>query len=146
MIRQRIKAFGHLAPAATLLLVVFTANTIALAGFYRDDSALFVSKLATGLVRGPIPGFPNWFDPNIGYTTQALGHLCAQDWLHGVIPWWDPYQGVGAPLAAELPNGAFFLPFSLLLHFRAGWLMLRMLMQVLAGLFIKPPQVAYRVL
>ncbi|WP_460252686.1 hypothetical protein [Acidiphilium sp. MT5] len=135
MIRQRIKALDHLAPAATLLLVVFTANTIALAGFYRDDPALFVSKLATGLVRGPIPGFPNWFDPNIGYTTQALGHLCAQDWLRGVPPWWDPYQGVGAPLAAELQNGAFFLPFSLLLHFNAGWLMLRLLMQAMAGLF-----------
>ncbi|HQU24820.1 MAG TPA: hypothetical protein PKX13_11130 [Acidiphilium sp.] len=38
-------------------------------------------------------------------------------------------------MAAELQNGAFFLPFSLLLHFNAGWLMIRLLMQVLAGLF-----------
>ena len=135
--RKRLKggAVRHLAPLGVLVSSILLANIIALTGFYRDDPALFVSNLATGLVRGPVPGFPNWLDPNIGYTTQALGHLCAQDWLHGVIPWWDPYQGVGAPLAAELQNGAFFLPFSLLLHFNAGWLMLRLLMQMMAGLF-----------
>lgn len=125
----------HAGSVSLLLLVILLANIIALTGFYRDDPALFVSNLATGLVRGPVPGFPNWFDPNIGYTTQALGNLCAQDWLHGVIPWWDPYQGVGTPLAAELQNGALFLPFSLLLHFKAGWLMVRLLMQMMAGLF-----------
>jgi hypothetical protein len=38
-------------------------------------------------------------------------------------------------LAAELQNGALFLPFSLLLHFNAGWLMIRLLMQGCAGLF-----------
>ncbi|MDE8347618.1 MAG: hypothetical protein POH28_15810, partial [Acidocella sp.] len=96
---------------------------------------MFVSNLATGVRPGPIPGFPNWLDPNIGYTTQALGYRAAQDWLRGVVPWWDPYQGVGAPLAAELQNGAFFLPFSLLLHFSTGWLLLRLLMQCLAGCF-----------
>jgi hypothetical protein len=125
----------HAGSVLLLLLAILLANALAITGIYHDDPALFVSNLAAGVVRGPVPGFPNWFDPNIGYTTQALGHLCAQDWLHGVIPWWDPYQGVGAPLAAELQNGAFFLPFSLLLHFKAGWLMVRLLMQMMAGLF-----------
>jgi hypothetical protein len=125
----------HAGSVLLLLLTILLANAMALTGIYRDNPALFVSNLATGVVRGPIPGFPNWYDPNIGYTTQALGHLCAQDWLHGVIPWWDPYQGVGTPLAAELQNGSFFLPFSPLLDFNAGWLMTRLLVQVLAGLF-----------
>ena len=125
----------HMGSVSLLFLAILLANALALSGIYRDDPALSVSNLAIDLVRGPIPGLPNWLDPNIGYTTQALGHLCAQDWLHGVIPWWDPYQGVGTPLAAELQNGAFFLPFSLLLHFNAGWLMVRLLMQMMAGLF-----------
>ena len=25
-------------------------------------------------------------DPNVGWTNQALGHLAAQDWLHGRLP------------------------------------------------------------
>lgn len=125
----------HVASACVLLFAILLANAMTLTAFYRDNPILFVSKIAVGVMRGPIPGFPNWLDPNIGYTTQALGYLCAQDWLHGEIPWWDPYQGVGVPLGAELQNGAFFLPFSLLLHFNAGWLMLRLLMQVMAGLF-----------
>ncbi|MDE8343642.1 MAG: hypothetical protein POG24_07475 [Acidocella sp.] len=125
----------HVWPITALIGAILLANVIALTGFYHDDPALFVSNLATSVKPGPIPGFPNWLDPNIGYTTQALGYRAAQDWLRGVVPWWDPYQGVGAPLAAELQNGGFFLPFSLLLHFSTGWLLLRLLMQCLAGCF-----------
>jgi hypothetical protein len=125
----------NLSDCGTVLILILLTNIIALTGLYHDNPALFVSNLATGVVPGPVGGFPNWLDPNIGYTTQALGNLCAQDWLHGVPPWWDPYQGVGTPLAAELQNGAFFLPFSLLLHFDAGWLMLRLVDQCLAGCF-----------
>lgn len=125
----------HGAAALALTGAVILANAVALIGWYRDDPALFVSWLGVGVRRGPIIGYPGWFDPNIGYTTQALGHLCAQDWLHLIIPWWDPFQGVGVPLAAELQNCAFFWPFVLLLHFSSGWLLLRVLKQILAGLF-----------
>lgn len=125
----------NLSDCGTVLILILLTNIIALTGLYHDNPALFVSNLATGVVPGPVGGFPNWLDPNIGYTTQALGNLSARDWLHGVPPWWDPYQGVGTPLAAELQNGAFFLPFSLLLHFDAGWLMLRLTKQCMAGCF-----------
>jgi hypothetical protein len=40
-----------------------------------------------------------------GWTSQALGHLAALDWLHGTVPWWNPFEGLGAPLIWE-PGGA----------------------------------------
>jgi hypothetical protein len=73
-------------------------------------------------------------DGNVGGTMEALGHLSAQDWLSLRLPWWDPYAGVGMPLAAGMQPASFFLPFVLLLHFKAGVLLLKITMQCLAGL------------
>ena len=72
-------------------------------------------------------------DYNDGITLQALGGHVANMWLHGRIPWWDSYAGLGLPLAAEAQPAAFFLPFILLLHFTAGLLILKITMQMLAG-------------
>ncbi len=93
---------------------------------YRNSG--LVARAAPGLTRG----FPV-IDPNAGTTTQSLGRLSAEDWLHGQVPWWNPYAGVGLPLAAEMQSEAFFLPFVLLLHFSAGVIWLRIVMQMLAG-------------
>lgn len=73
-------------------------------------------------------------DPNVGWTNQALGHLAAQDWLHGIIPWWNPYSGIGLPLAGEMQPAAMFLPFVLLLGFQGGIVWLELVLQVFAGL------------
>jgi hypothetical protein len=91
------------------------------------------SGLTTQSRPGLTSGFP-FIDPNVGTTTQSLGHLCADDWLHGRIPWWDSYAGVGLPLAAEMQSEAFFLPFVLLLHFSAGVIYLRIALQLVAGI------------
>ena len=80
-----------------------------------------------------VPGNPGWADGNAGVTTEALGHLAADDWLHGVIPWWNPYGGVGLPLAAEMQNSALFLPFILLTHLPNGVVLLKICMQALTG-------------
>jgi hypothetical protein len=72
-------------------------------------------------------------DPNVGWTNQALGHLAAQDWLHGRIPWWNPYSGIGLPLAGEMQPAAMFLPFVLLLGFQGGIVWLELVLQVFAG-------------
>src|SRR5271168_4845166 len=56
-------------------------------------------------------------DGNVGGTLQALGGAAANAWLHFHLPWWNPYAGLGLPLAAEAQPAAFFLPFVLLLHF-----------------------------
>ena len=85
-------------------------------------------------------GRPGWLsglgnlDLNGGVTTQALGHLAAEQWLAGRVPWWNPYSGIGMPLAGEMQASALFLPFVLLLHFQQGPLLLRLVMQMVAGL------------
>jgi hypothetical protein len=75
-----------------------------------------------------------WIDPNNGFKTQALGKLSADLWLSGQVPWWNPYNGVGLPLAAEVQPASLFLPFVLLYHFRIGGVWVDILLQVIAGL------------
>ena len=82
----------------------------------------------------PVIGFPGWVDGNAGVTTEALGRLAATDWLRGRVPWWNPYSGVGLPLAAEMQSSALFLPFVLLLALKNGVLLLKIAMQSVAGL------------
>ncbi|MHB1641204.1 MAG: YfhO family protein [Acidithiobacillus sp.] len=91
------------------------------------------SGVVSGVHPGILPGLP-YIDGNVGVTTQALGHLAAEDWLHGVIPWWNPYSGIGLPLAGEMQPNAFFLPFVFLLLLHDGVLWLKIAMQIFAGL------------
>ncbi|MGH9439292.1 MAG: hypothetical protein ACRD22_15705, partial [Terriglobia bacterium] len=92
-----------------------------------------VSGLTVSSQRGVTTGIP-WLDASAGYTIQALGGFSAQQWLHGHIPWWDPYMGVGAPLAGEMQPASLFLPFVLLLHFLGGVLLFKIALQMVAGL------------
>lgn len=94
---------------------------------YRDAGLTVHSE------HGPVAGIPI-IDPNDGVSTQSLGHLSAEQWLRGRVPWWNPYAGVGLPLAAEMQSVSFFLPFVLLLHFTKGVIYLRLILQFLAGL------------
>lgn len=81
-----------------------------------------------------IPGLAGYLDPNAGWTTQALGGLAAQQWLSGHIPWWDPYSGIGLPLAASIQASALFLPYVLLLALPGGLTWLALAMQWTAGI------------
>ena len=110
-------------------------NALAITGVSRGDPALFLSGLGQNLGGQLLGGAAGWLDPDIGYITQPLGQLSANDWLHGVIPWWNPFTGVGTPLAAEMQTSSFFLPFVLLLHFWSGWVWLRLVLQILCGVF-----------
>lgn len=82
---------------------------------------------------GWLPGL-GFSDLNVGVTTQALGHLAAEQWLAGQVPWWNPYTGIGMPLAGEMQASALFLPFVLLLHWQQGPLLIRIALQIVAGL------------
>ena len=66
------------------------------------------------------------------FPTQALGYRAAIDWTTGKIPWWNPYSGVGLPLAAEY-QPCVFLPLTLLLLLPKGILWEHLLLQMLAG-------------
>ena len=102
-----------------------------LAGLLHDNPLIYLSDAARNVRGGWLPGYP-YIDPNDAYTTQALGRLVATDWWHGLIPWWNPYSGVGLPLAAEYQPAAFF-PLTLLLRFPGGMIWVHLLLQILAG-------------
>lgn len=131
------------APTSILARIPYlTALLLVLAPF-----AGHLPALLTGLSANPIwsqswivtdvgkPIISGWAfgDPNVGWTNQALGHLAASDWLHGRVPWWNPYSGIGLPLAGEGQSAALFLPFVLLLILHDGLFWLEIAMQVLAG-------------
>jgi hypothetical protein len=116
-----------------LCLVPLLAHFPELLGWVHTDPLLFFSGLVLHPHSGILPGQP-FIDGNAGETLLSLGHLSAEDWLHGRLPWWNPYAGVGLPLASEMQPAAFFLPFILLLHFKSGVLLIKLAMQVLAGL------------
>ena len=125
----------HRTPLIGLLVLPLLANAVALSGFFNTDPAIVLSGLGTGFRSGLLNGPEGWLDPSVGLISQPVGYLAAQDWLHGVVPWWNPYSGIGMPLAGEMEVAAFFLPFVLLFHFNTGWLVLRVLLQMLCGLF-----------
>ncbi len=118
-----------------LALVPIAIHWPELTGWLSSDPLPLTSGLGAGWQgNGVLSGLPGWIDGNAGVTLQALGHLAAHDWRHGVLPWWNPYSGVGMPLAGEMQPAAFFLPFVLLLGLAHGVLYLKMTLQVGAGL------------
>ena len=95
------------------------------------DPIWFVSGVTTSTPG--MKGVP-WIEDNVGRTSEALGHLAAHDWLHGIVPWWNPYTGIGMPLAGELQPGAFFMPFVFLFLLPEGLLWETILIQILTGI------------
>lgn len=119
--------------AGLVLLPVIVAAPFLL-GMLKGDPALYYGALGVGARSGMLPLGAPFFDPPIGIIVQAQGMLAAKDWLAGTVPWWDPFTGIGVPLAAEMQTLAFFLPFVLLLRFWQGWLILRIVLQAMSGL------------
>ena len=111
---------------------VILGNLLALTGAVDTNPLLLHSGLGLGLRPGLLPGFPS-IDPNDGFTLQALGHLAAADWLSGRVPWWNPLEGLGAPLAGEMQSAALFLP-ALLLDLAQGVLYFHVLLEMVAAL------------
>lgn len=93
----------------------------------------FGSGLLSHAHQGVTLGGP-WLDPNASFTIQALGRLSADDWLHGRVPWWNPYTAAGIPLAGEMQTVSLFLPFVFLLHFTLGVIYLKISLEIVAGL------------
>lgn len=117
-------------PLLLLFAIPIALQLPALLGSLSPDPMYFVAAVGDSVHHHA--GYP-WIDPNVGYQAQALGKLSADQWLAGQIPWWNPYNGVGLPLAAEAQPGSLFLPFVLLMHFRTGGMWLELLLQLIAG-------------
>lgn len=115
-----------------VVAAVAVANLLPLLGIVDVSPLGPTGAMVTASHSGLLPG--QWYtDPNIGWTAQALGHLSAEDWLHGIIPWWNPYEGLGAPLAAEMQAGSFFPP-TLLLALPQGQLFFHVALESITGL------------
>ncbi len=127
---RRHSTHPNLVPLLVVAGAVIVGNLPALIHRVTTDPLLITAYL-TEPTSSILPGQP-FIDPNSGYTTQALGHLAALDWLHGHIPWWNPFEGIGAPLAGEMQSGAFF-PLTLLLVWREGLLLLQMVIELASG-------------
>jgi hypothetical protein len=120
-------AWAMLAIAAAVVL----ANLPYLLGLFDPNPLGPRSGLVSGLVPGLARGQP-MLDPNNGFISQALSHRAALDWLHFQLPWWDPYEGTGAPLAGEMQSAALFPP-TLLTLISNGQLWEHMLLEIVAG-------------
>ncbi len=118
---------------AIVLALPILLHAPELLGLVSSDPLPLISGQGYDFPHALLPGQPGWIDGNAGATTQALGRLVARDWLHGIVPWWNPYSGVGVPLAGEYQPAAFFLPFVLLLALPNGVLLLKLALQLIAG-------------
>ncbi len=117
-----------------VLLFPILLNSAKVFNLLQSDPVLRYSNLQTGVVAGPVAGLPA-IDPNTGFTFQALGRRSADDILHGKLPWWNPDQGVGLPLAGELQPAPFF-PLVLLEKLPNGQTIIDIVVQMLSGVFM----------
>ena len=129
------RAWPHAPWLLGLALLVLVANAPLLSGLTNCDPETIYGGIAVGRLPGLLNVPACFVDPAPAYFTQPLGFLSAWDWLHGIVPWWNAYSGVGMPLAAEMQNESLFLPFVLLLYFHSGWLIQRVVFQLLCGVF-----------
>jgi hypothetical protein len=129
---EHLDCHPHL-PILILILAPFLGHAVSWLTGLSSNPIWTESGTVTGI--GPSIIFAlDFSDPNVGWTNQALGHLAAQDWLHLIIPWWNPYSGIGLPLAGEMQPAALFLPFVLLLSFQSGIIWLELSLQIFAGI------------
>jgi hypothetical protein len=120
----------HLVPLVGITAAVAVANLLPLVHLVSSDPLVLNAGLTSDIHQW-LPGLP-FVDPNAGFNTQALGHLAVMDWLHGHIPWWNPFEGLGMPLAGEMQSGVFF-PLTLLLALHQGVLFVQLAMEAIAG-------------
>lgn len=114
-----------------IALAVIVANLVYLLDFADPNPLGPGSQLVTSVVPGHLPGAAT-IDPNNGLISQAFGHRAMLDWTHLRIPWWNPYEGTGAPLAGEMQSAVFFPP-TILTAFGNGQLYERLLLEFIAG-------------
>lgn len=123
---------AHFAPLLVITLVVIAGNALYLFHVFNPNPVNTLSSLQISQTKG-LTGGLYYIDPNIGFTAQALGHRAALNvlGLHNI--WWNPYEGLGTPLAGEMNSAALFPP-NLLLALSTGQLYFHMLLELTAGI------------
>jgi hypothetical protein len=120
--------------AAIVILAPLLIKAPLLFNILIADPVALYSGLATGVQAGPMGGYPPFptIDPNIAFTSHTLGYRAALDVLSGHLPWWNHFEGVGAPLAGEM-QAAAMSPLNLLLALPNGQLYMHLSLQIIAG-------------
>ena len=119
-------------PVAVIVIAVMVANAPYLLHVFDPNPLTTLSLLGSRVTRGSLPG-QSYVDPNVGFTAQALGHRAALNMIHGGSPWWNPYEGVGTPLAGEMNSAALFPP-SVLMGLARGTLFFHLVLELTAGI------------
>jgi len=128
---RRLRSSPHRIPLAIIGLTILIVNLPTLLDLVSRNPVGLFAGIQTGPLHQILPG-DSIIDPNAGYITASMGHLAATDWLHGHIPWWNPYEGLGSPLAGEMQAAAFFPPI-LLLQNGFGFVVFHVLLELVAG-------------
>jgi Bacterial membrane protein YfhO len=115
-----------------IVVAVIVGNLPYLLDFLDPNPLGPRSSLLSSVVFGPAAGQPT-IDPNNGFISQAVSHRAVIDLLHLHLPWWNPFEGTGAPLAGEMQSAALF-PLTLLTGIANGQLYEHMLLELIAGL------------
>ncbi len=132
MPKTRLSISPHEWALLAIIAAVLLANLPYLLGIFDPNPLHFRSGLATAITPGLLGGRPT-IDPSYGFTSQAIGHRAALDVLHLHLPWWNPYEGTGMPLAGETQAAALFPP-TLLTAFSNGQLYEHILLELVAGI------------
>ena len=128
---ERLGTRTHRVPLAIIGLTILAVNMPTLLHIVTTNPVQLYADLQSGAAHQALPGYPI-IDPNAGYVTFSLGHLATTDWLHGHVPWWNPYEGLGSPLAGEMQSAAFFPPV-FLLQDALGFVVFHVLLELVAG-------------
>jgi hypothetical protein len=103
----------------------------AYAGLWDQNPIVTATGVSPGMVPGLLGGLPA-LDPSGGTQGLPFGHLAALDWTHLRVPWWNPFEGTGAPLAGEMQSAAMF-PLTFLLLLGKGQVYELVVFELIAG-------------
>ncbi|HSX42987.1 MAG TPA: YfhO family protein [Candidatus Saccharimonadales bacterium] len=133
-LKQRVRQLvrHRFFPPVLVIIFILGANGLYLTNHYLANPAYLRSGLISGQQPGPISG-QYTIDPSDGFYAQALGHRAAVDLSHGHMPWWNHYEGIGAPLIGGLQSGALF-PLEFLLVFPNGLFYFHLALEIICGI------------
>lgn len=127
----RVRASEHTRPLCLVAAVCIVANAPGLLHLVSTDPVQLFSGLVSGASHSILPGSPT-IDPSAGTITLSLGHAAAHSWLSGTVPWWNPLEGLGSPLAGDMQSASFF-PLVLLMNGWFGFVLFHLVLEVIAG-------------
>ena len=106
----RRRAASHLLTVGYFAaLACLSQAVVVFAGHSASPSAFF------GHFTDHVMPVSPYIDEAEGYLRQALDYLGANLIIHGHSPWWNPYAGLGSPLAQDWASAVFY-PVSLLVE------------------------------